>query len=311
MSRVVAYERGMQPLGRAVVALGVFDGVHVGHQALVQDAVSVAKRASVASVVVTFDRDPDRVLTPALAAPQLLPAEDKFDLLASLGPDAVLVVPFDDGLASLTPDAFLDDVLLPVVTPVVVVVGHDFRFGARASGDVAALERLGLARGFSVTPHELVVADGVPVTSTRIRALIVAGDVSRAATLLGRPHRLVGPVVAGRGDGRALGVPTANVAPPPEAAVPAPGVYACAVDIDGRRHAAGVSVGRPPSFPGAEEAVEAHLLGYEGDLYGRTLRVEFLERLRDMRPFASHDELKAAMAEDLRRAREAFDRSAY
>lgn len=303
---IVAWETGMEPLGRSVVALGVFDGVHVGHQALIRDAARTAQRAGVALVVVTFDRDPDRVVSPATAAPQLLPLEDKLALLDELGPDAVLVVPFDRTLAALAPEEFLDRVLLPAVTPVSAVVGNDFRFGAGAGGDVTLLEHLGLARGFTVVPHELVTAEGLPVTSTRIRGLIGAGNVAAAAGLLGRPHRVVGKVVSGRGDGRRIRVPTANVVPPAEAAVPPAGVYACRVVVDGVEYPAGVSVGRPPSFPGAEEAVEAHLIGYEGDLYDRTLRVEFLDRLRDQRPFASVDELAAAIAEDLEQVRLRF-----
>jgi len=307
VSRVIEYHEGMESLGAAVVALGVFDGVHVGHQALVRDAVKLAEHLGVKAIVATFDRDPDRVLTPGTATPQLLPLEDKLELLAELDPSAVLVIPFNLELAALSPEDFLDHVLLAAVHPVTVVVGRDFRFGAHARGDITALESLGLARRFTVSPHELVTADGLPVTSTRIRALVASGHVVHAAELLGRPHRLAGRVVPGRGDGRRLGVPTANLLPPPEAAVPAAGVYACRTRVGDTEYAAGVSIGRPPTFPCAEEAVEAHLLGFSGDLYGTTLRLEFLERLRDLTPFESEEELTAAIESDLDRAAAAYE----
>ena len=301
MTRVLA--PGDPTLGPAVVAIGVFDGVHVGHQALVRDAVAAARERGAHAVVVTFDRDPDRVVDPEHAAPQLLELDDKLAFLEALGPDAVLVIPFTAEVATMAPDVFLADLLLPAVRPVAAFVGHDFRFGARAAGDLSALAAFGEGHGFEVLGHPLVRAGGEPVTSTRIRRLIAEGDVRGAAALLGRPHRLCGTVVGGRGQGAGLGAPTANLATPPYAAMPADGVYAARAVIDGVGHPAGVSVGVPPTFPDAICRLEAHVLDFSGDLYGRTLELEFLERLRAQRGFSSAEELAAAIAADLERVR--------
>jgi riboflavin kinase/FMN adenylyltransferase len=289
----------MPPLGRAVAALGVFDGVHLGHQALVREAVMLAHTHDAASLVVTFDRDPDQIVAPGAAAPQLLDLDRKLSLLADLGPDAITVMPFTPELAATAPLAFLDEVLLGAMTPVEVVVGYDFRFGHRAEGDVDTLVRYGADHGFSVVAHELVRADGEPITSTRVRSLVAAGDVFGAARLLGRPHRVRGTVHHGRGAGAGIGFATANLTVDPFAALPAPGVYAGRTVIDEVAYPAAVSVGRPPSFPEACDDFEVHVIGYEGDLYGRSLEIEFLARLRDQRVFDSPQELAAAIADDI------------
>src|SRR5450759_1705833 len=189
---------GMEPLGPAVAAVGVFDGVHIGHQALIRDTVMLARSKGAISVVVTFDRDPDQVVDPAGAAPQLLDLDDKLTLLDAQDPDCVLVVPFDASLAAMPPLQFLDEVLVASVRPVAAVVGYDFRFGHRAEGDVDLLVRYGADHDFTVLAHDLVRVGGEPVTSTRIRTLVATGDVVGAAALLGHPHRLKGTVVQGR-----------------------------------------------------------------------------------------------------------------
>jgi riboflavin kinase / FMN adenylyltransferase len=307
VSRTVRWDAGVD-LGGAVVTIGVFDGVHVGHQALVSDTIAEAQRRSAASVVVTFDRDPDRVVDPAHAAPQLLELDDKLALLEALGPDVVLVVTFDERVAAMAPEAFLDTVLCAVTCPVAAIVGHDFRFGARAAGDLSTLTAFGAAHGFTVTGHPLVRDAGGPVTSTRVRALIAAGDVTAAAALLGRPHRLRGTVVRGRGEGTGLGSPTANLDVAASAALPTDGVYAGRALVEGVAYPAAVSVGIPPSFPEAACRLEVNLLGFSGDLYGRTLDLEFLQRLRDQRRFADTAELSAAIAADIARVRELAER---
>lgn len=294
----------MEPLGRCVAALGVFDGVHLGHQALVGDAVSLARSKDALAVVVTFDRDPDQVVSPATASTQLLELRDKLDLLAGTGPDVVLVMPFTEELARTAPLSFLDEVLLESMTPVAVVVGYDFRFGHRAEGDVDTLVRYGAEHEFAVVAHELLRDDGSPVTSTRIRALVAEGDVEEAARLLGRPHRVAGEVGHGRGEGAELDAPTANLLVPPYAAVPADGVYAGRAEVDGVMYAAAISVGLPPSFPEATDELEVHLIGFRGDLYGRTLTVEFLTRLRALRRFDDPAELAAAIQADVARVRQ-------
>ena len=303
MSRVVTWEPTSPSLPRSVVAIGVFDGVHLGHQALLAGTVADAAEMGAASVAITFDRDPDQVVTPEAAAPQLLTLADKLAFIGECGIDTVLVVPFTQSVAALSPAGFLDSVVATAIDVVSIHVGADFRFGAGAAGDVTTLETWATGRDVSVTGQQLVTVDGAPVTSTRIRALIGLGDVVEAAKLLGRPHRVTGTVVRGRDAGRALGFPTANVTPVPFAALPADGVYAGrALLPDGSVWSAAAAVGTPPTFPEARDYFEAHLIGFEGDLYGSTLTVEFLTRLRDLRAFAEPDELTEAISADVRAA---------
>lgn len=301
---VVNFESSAQVVGACVAAIGVFDGVHRGHQQLVGDACRRAHELDVQCIAVTFDRDPDRYLDPDNAAPQLLTLDEKTRYLCDAGADTVLVIRFCRKVAELTPERFVSDVLLDALDVREVHVGHDFRFGHKASGTVETLRALGEADGFTVVDHALVEVAGAPVTSTRIRKAIAEGDVALAAELLGRPARIHGPVVRGRGDGRGLGWPTANIAPQPHAAVPAPGVYAGVARFGSQEWPAAISVGRPPSFPGAEEAVEAHLIGFEGELYHTEVRLDFVERLRAMTRFESRDELVAAIAADVECAAE-------
>ncbi|MDZ4181201.1 MAG: riboflavin biosynthesis protein RibF [Coriobacteriia bacterium] len=304
MSRVITWESDSASLGPAVVAMGVFDGVHIGHRALISDAVARAREAGVASAVLTFDRDPDQVVTPESTSPQLLPLKEKIERIADLGVDVILVVAFCVRLATTTPDRFLDDILCQAFEPVAVVVGHDFRFGQHASGTVATLRAYGDAQGFLTVDHDLVRVDGQPVTSTRIRALVAAGEVEAAAVLLGRSHCVSGRVVHGRGIGESLlGIPTANISPAAHSALPADGVYAGVARIDGTAYAAGISVGLPPTFPEARDPLEAHLLDFAGDLYATDITIDFCERLREQRHFDSPAELASAIEADLARVR--------
>lgn len=301
MTTVMLHSRGVHEIGPAVIAIGVFDGVHVGHQTLVRDTIALARERRVASCVLTFDRDPDQVVTPGRAAPQLTTLEDKVALLRAVGPDAILIVPFDEWLSSLTPADFCIDVLLDAAEPVVCMVGYDFRFGVNASGDAATLHALGELHGFEVVTHPLVRIGNEPVTSTRIRSLVTAGRVAEAAELLGRPHRLRGTVVHGRGEGRALGTPTANLDVEARFALPAPGVYAGYATVAAGRYPAAVSVGVPPTFPDATCVLEAHLIGYNGELYGENPMIEFVERLREQQRFDSAEDLGRAIASDVAR----------
>jgi riboflavin kinase/FMN adenylyltransferase len=302
MTDLVTYRPGGSQLGPCVMALGVFDGVHVGHQALVRDTVADAGARGVPSCVLTFDRDPDQVVTPGCAAPQLTSLDDKLAFLAALGPSALLVVPFDEALAHLSPARFVTDVMLDAARPVRCVVGRDFRFGARAAGDVTGLRALGRRHGFDVFAHRLLVRDGSPVSSSRIRSLLAEGQVQKAAALLGRPHRLTGTVVRGAALGHTLGTPTANLESDPCLAHPAAGVYAGFARVRAERWPAAISVGIPPSFPTARSALEAHLIGFEGDLYGEVLTLEFVARLREQRAFDDRAELARAITADVRRA---------
>lgn len=296
MTQILWHRSDEERIGESAVALGVFDGVHVGHQTLIRDAVETAADEGVSCCVVTFDRDPDQIVTPDNAAPQLTDLDDKLALIGELGPDVILVVPFDSRLAAVSPESFIDDVLMRVLTPRVVIVGTDFRFGARAAGDVSTLRTCGQADGFEVIAHELVTREGSPVTSTRIRRLISAGDVSAASRLLGRPHHLHGEVVRGLSRGRILGAPTANLAFDERMALPGPGVYAARVLHGSQAYRAAVSVGLPPTFEDATSRFEAHLLDFQGDLYGSTLTVEFVERIGDHRRYEHEGDLVTAIS---------------
>lgn len=299
-TRIVEWERGVESLGPAVAAIGVFDGVHVGHRTLIADTTRLAHETGTQSVVVTFDRDPEQVVAPDKQVPQLLTLEDKLAFIAEEGVDAIVVIPFCMRLAAMAPERFLDDILLQAIDPIAVAVGRDFRFGTRGSGDVRVLERFGRAQGFEVRPHDLVEVDGAPVSATRIRELIAAGNVEAAAGLLGRAHRVPGTVVHGRGEGEShLGIPTANVTPWAHAALPADGVYAGTALLDGERHAAAVSVGRPPMYPEAIDRLEAHLLDFDGDLYGREIVLEFHERLRGLLVYKDEAELARSIRADI------------
>lgn len=303
MTTVMTHKTGVHEMGPAVIAIGVFDGVHLGHQTLISDAIKIARDRRIMSCVLTFDRDPDQVVTPQDAAPQLTTFEDKIALIRTVGPDAILVVPFDEWLASLTPADFCIDVLLDAAEPVACIVGYDFRFGHRASGDVHTLHELGDLHGFDVITHPLVRVGEAPITSTRIRGLVTAGKVAEAASLLGRQHRLRGTVVHGKRIGHELGTPTANVEVDARFAVPAAGVYAAWGTVGERRYPAAVSVGTPPMFPDSACSLEAHLIGFEGDIYEAELMVEFADRLRDLEVFPSVQALASAITADIARVR--------
>ncbi len=304
MTQVVWHGARDEHMGETAVALGVFDGVHIGHQTLICDAVETAHREGVSCCVVTFDRDPDQVVTPDSAAAQLTTLDQKLEFIAELGPDIVLVVPFDACLAAVPPEPFIDDVLMHMLTPRIVIVGEDFRFGARAAGDVSTLRTCGARDGFEVIAHELVMRDGAPVTSTRIRGLVAAGEVASAAVLLGRPHRLAGVVVAGHSRGQRLGAPTANLSFEPQMALPGPGVYAARVLHAADTYRAAVSVGVSPTFADATSQFEVHVLDYAGDLYGATLVVEFLERIGDHRHYADEASLAKAIRDFVTQVRQ-------
>lgn len=304
MNEVLTWEKGLEPLGVVVAAIGVFDGVHIGHQALIRDTASDAHERGLPAVVVTFDRDPDQVVAPDDPAPQLLTLSDKCTFLLKAGADRVLVIPFDTNLAALSPEQFLGDVFLTALTPRAVHVGTDFRFGRYAKGNTLTLNTAGETHGFQVRAHELVTVGGTPVTSTRIRSLVASGNVLDAAELLGRDHRVSGRVVHGRGIGRrSLGIPTANLFPCEHAALPLDGVYSGWALVDGTRHPAAISVGAPPTFPGAHDRLETHIVGLDADLYGRTITLGFLQRLRDQRKFESESDLTGAIKQDIDKVR--------
>jgi len=300
MTRIYEWHSSMSSIGPCVVAIGAFDGVHLGHQALITEAIELANKAGVECVVMTFDRDPDTVVCPDSVTPQLLSQRDKIGILSDLGIDAIVIVPFSADLADCPPADFLESVVVASLSPKAIVVGENFRYGKNASGCVADIKSYGAKHGFSVIGRELLKIDGAPVTSTRIRALVSSGDVDLAQHLLGRAHRITGRVTHGRGQGaKILGIPTANIVPELLCALPAAGVYAGWAHLEKERFAAAISVGRPPSFPSSRHHLEVHMLHFEGDIYNTDLMVEFTTRLREQYRFDSRNTLAAAIRADL------------
>jgi riboflavin kinase / FMN adenylyltransferase len=294
-------------LGRTVVTIGNFDGVHLGHQHVIRRAREVADDLGVERVVaVTFDPHPIAVLRPEHAPPTLTDITTRVVLLDRAGVDAVLVVPFSREVADWTPEHFVDEVVTGALDAAAVVVGANFRFGNRAAGDVATLRELGVERGFTA---EGIPLDGGPQvwSSTYVRNCLSAGDVEGAAEALGRTFGVRGEVVRGDQRGRELGYPTANV-PPGGSAAPADGVYAGWLrrEDTGEVFPAAISVGTNPTFAGERERrVEAYVLDRDDlELYGVVVEVLFVGRIRGMRRFDSAEQLVETMADDVRRTRE-------
>lgn len=291
---------------RTVATVGVFDGVHRGHQRVIGRAVQRGRSAGLPVVVVTFHPHPVAVLRPDRQPDILVTPDHKAALLRSLGVDAVLALSFTTEFSRLGPDEFIQATLVDALHVAAVVVGENFRFGHKAAGDLDTLRELGAKYDFEVEGVPLERAGAGVSSSTRIRSLVAAGDVAAAAEALGRPHRVEGTVVRGHGrGGKLLGYPTANLDPPPHTAIPADGVYAGWLLSEGQRWPAAISVGTNPQFGDAARSVEAHAIDREAlDLYGRHAAVDFAARLRDTVRFGSVGELAAAIRDDVRRARE-------
>lgn len=287
----------------SAVALGNFDGVHLGHQELVRQLKERAAPQGLSAVALTFDPHPLSVLAPARAPVPLTTLDERARLLRQFGLDAVVALPFTQELSHCPAGEFARRYLAEWLRARWVAVGEGFRFGRGREGDAALLVREGRALGFEVLVVPPVLEEGQPVSSTRVREALGRGAVEAAARLLGRPHRLRGHVVEGARRGRTLGFPTANLAPP-EVALPADGVYAGWARLDAARRAAVVNVGRRPTFDHGELRLEAHLLDWQGDLYGRELELEFVARLRGEQRFAGPAALVAQIGRDVARARE-------
>jgi riboflavin kinase / FMN adenylyltransferase len=305
-------------LGRTVVTVGMYDGVHRGHQHLISIAVERARAMHRPCLLLTFDPHPAEVVRPGTHPAILTSPDRKAELVAELGVDAMCVLPFTQEFSRLSPGGFAHTVLVEHLHAAQVVVGRNFTYGHKAAGTVETLAAEGRRFGFGVEGVDLTSiavdadpgADGpgdqpVTISSTYIRACVAAGDMRSAARALGRPHRVDGIVVRGDRRGRELGYPTANVECPPFTAVPADGVYAGALvlrDSSGASrssHPAAIPVGSNPTFAGSRRTVEAYLLDFDGDLYGEHVGVEFAVRLRPMATFGGVPELLEAMARDV------------
>ena len=300
--------------GRCVLTIGVFDGVHRGHAQLISRAVKSAAVRGVPSVLMTFDPHPMEVIRPGSHPAQLTTLPRRADLVEELGVDVFCVMPFTQDFMKLSPDRYVHDLLVEKLHVAEVVIGDNFTFGKKAAGTVDTMRELGGKFGFEVDGVTLVGEHAVTFSSTYIRACVDAGDMAAAADALGRPHRVEGVVVHGDGRGRELGFPTANVAPPMHAAIPADGVYAAWFTVlttdeagltrPGQRAMAAVSVGTNPTFSGRARTVEAFVLDTDIDLYGQHVAVDFVQHLRGMLRFDSVEELVAEMNNDVTRTRE-------
>ena len=294
------------------VAIGTFDGVHVGHQEVVRATLAVAREEGLTSTVLTFDGHPMALIDPAHQPRLLMPAKVKVALLAGLHPDELIVLPFTAELAGQSADEFCRSIVADTLHARVVVVGVNFTFGAGGAGTEQTLEREGATLGFRTIALPLATAGGRAISSTRIRRLLQTGALEEVREILGRPPSTHGSVVAGLRRGRTLGVPTANLEVEAGTIFPGRGVYAARALVDGRWYRAAVNVGHNPTFHSRnEEAVvvhiEAFLLDFEGDIYGHEIRVDFLHKIRDEARFADVPSLVAQMQNDIRMAAELPD----
>jgi len=289
------------PSAACAVTVGNFDGVHLGHAAIVERVRAAAHRLGVPAIALTFDPHPASVLRPDGAPPPLTTPARRARLLLDLGLDAVHVQPADRHLMAVAAEAFYAEVLRGRLGARAIVEGADFRFGAGRAGDVRLLGTLCGRDGVDLEIVPPVIVGGEPVSSSRLRGLVAAGRVREANALATAAYRLTGTVTVGARRGAGLGFPTANLSAV-ATLLPADGVYAARVELDGSTYTAAVHVGANVSFGETATSVEAHLVGYHGDLYGRSLDVDFLDRVRDTRGFASVDDLKAQLARDVEAA---------
>jgi len=306
--KVVTDLAACPPAHATVVTIGAYDGVHVGHQAILARVRAMADELSCATAAVTFDHHPATVVRSESAPRLLTDLAQKLELLAEAGVDECVVVEFDQERSRQSAEDFVKEIIVDCLGARAVVVGHDFHFGHRRGGNVPLLQRMGADLGFDVLGVSLASdgSSGEPVSSTRIRALLAAGEVQIAAHLLGRSHEVRGTVVRGDARGHELGFPTANVAVPDEILLPADGIYAGWYERpSGETHATAISLGRRPTFYQQADAsvLEAHLLDFDGGLYDEGAKVRFSARLRGEERFDSEHELVEQMARDVEAAR--------
>lgn len=291
--------------GRCVLTIGVFDGVHRGHQSLISAAVTRGRDLGLPTVVMTFDPHPSEVVRPGSRPGVLSTLRRRAELVSELGADVFMVLPFTPAVAAIEAETFVHDVIVDRLHAACVVVGANFHFGHRGAGSVTLLRELGSRFGFAAEGIGLVGTDGLSISSTYVRACVDAGDVRAAALALGRPHRIEGFVVHGEGRGGAqLGYPTANLDVEPNTAVPADGIYAGWFLLGTRRSPAAISIGSNPTFSGRQRTVEAFVLDDGGNFYGRRIALEFVQRLRGMEKFDSAEDLITQIGLDVARARE-------
>ena len=293
------------PRGPLSIAIGVFDGVHIGHHALIRQTAAGAKQRGGRALAATFDPLPIQALAPGAPPSALSDVDERVRLLRDAGADDVVVFRFTKEFAALSADEFVGR-LAGAGEVRQIFVGADFQFGHDRDGNVRTLAAAGSRSGFEVVVAAPVKLEGEVVSSTRIRNALLAGDVALAARLLGRPYSVRGTVVHGAKRGRALGFPTINLAIPPERLLPRDGIYAMSVRVHDEQVTAAASLGVRPTFGGGDRTLEAYLLDWEGDVYGDRIEAAFVKRLRDELRFASPEELSAQIARDVEATRAAL-----
>ncbi|MDF1525538.1 MAG: bifunctional riboflavin kinase/FAD synthetase [bacterium] len=311
------------PLDGCVLAVGNFDGVHRGHQLIFNTAVRRARDEGLKAVLLTFSRHPASVIRPDETPESLMTVRDRLLIAESFGFDTAFILDFDPQMATLSPGKFVEDVLVNRLGIRAVVAGENWRFGHRREGDMPMLSSLGILQGFEVDAVDPFMVDDLPVSSTRIRGALSAGDVAAARTLLGRPHFVRGTVVSGEGRGRNLGFPTVNL-DCHQILVPEEGVYAGGYQTAGSSGEVGsgsekfgkaterimgpaaISIGSSPTFEKGSFSVEAHLIGWEEDLYGGTVTIAFYDRLREQRSYSSAGDLVDQIALDVEKSRDLY-----
>lgn len=291
--------------GDPALALGTFDGLHLGHQQVIRGAVTRAREIGGQSVAVTFEPHPLEILRPSPEPVLLTTVEERLTLLSGLGVDVTLVLPFDLAFSRTPARAWMDEILGERLRARAVFVGSSYTFGYRREGTAQRLVEWGRARGVDVTLVPAVLIDGEPVSSSRIRGALREGLVDEAARLLGRGYTLRGRVTSGEGRGRTIGFPTANLAvDSPRKILPHVGVYATIVEVGGRRFGGATNVGRRPTFGGTEISIETHLLEFNGDLAGESMTLEFVGRIREERAFPGAEALSRQIGRDVSQVRE-------
>ncbi|MGO8674700.1 MAG: bifunctional riboflavin kinase/FAD synthetase [Limisphaerales bacterium] len=307
--RLIHAASEFQPGTRKVsLAIGFFDGVHLGHQQTIRQAIADARQHEAHSLVITFDLHPNAVVAPGRVHPLIYSLPQKVRTIGSLGVDALLLLHFDEPFSRQTGEGFIRGLARDLGQILSVCVGTGFVFGYKRGGNVELLKRLGAELRFAVHAVASVSLGGRAVSSTRIRAAIVAGDLDAANQMLGRPYSLAGPVVEGDRLGRQLGFPTANI-DARGLVLPPSGVYAVQALAGGQTYRAVLNIGTRPTLahPDPQLRAEAHLLGFQGDLYGHEIEITFVEKLREERRFASLEELRRQIAQDVLAARSRFD----
>jgi riboflavin kinase/FMN adenylyltransferase len=281
-----------------VITIGSFDGIHIGHKTLFKETINLSKKLNVTPVIVSFDPHPRLILFPEANFKLLTTLEEKIYLLSKQEIKNLVLIPFSLNVAQLSADLFVQEYIVDDLKAKAIVVGFNFRFGRNRKGDTAYLEKLGEKYNFVVKTVSPVVIDDLTVSSTVIRQLITRGEIEKANQLLGHPYFMIGKVVKGKGRGKNLGFPTANLEFPSSKLIPAPGVYAVWVYFKGKKFKGAMNIGTKPTFEDKELTVEVHIFDFKEEIYGETLEVEIIKRIREEKRFSSLEALKEQIQKD-------------